>query len=55
MGALLTTCFNPTIKKFYKRVIGAGKPRKVALVAPTRKLLMIIEAILKLQHLHGRE
>jgi transposase len=55
MGALLATRFNPTIKKFYKRLIGAGKTKKVALVAHTRKLLVIIDAILKLRRLHGRE
>ncbi len=47
MGALVATRFNPTIKAFYERLVGAGKPKKVALVACMRKLLTILSAILK--------
>ena len=47
MGALVATRFNPTIKEFYERLVGAGKPKKVALVACMRKLLTILNAILK--------
>ena len=39
--------FNPTIRAFYKHLIGAGKARKVALVACMRKLLVILNAMLK--------
>jgi transposase len=35
MGALVATRHNPTIKEFYKRLLKAGKPKKVALVAAT--------------------
>ena len=35
------------LKEFYERLLGAGKPRNVALVACTRKLLIILNAMLK--------
>ncbi len=47
MGALVATRFNPTIREFYERLVGSGKPKKVALVACMRKLLTILRAILK--------
>jgi transposase len=47
MGALVATPHNPQIKEFYERLLGAGKPRKVALVACMRKLLIILNAMLK--------
>jgi len=49
MAALSATQHNPTIKAFYQRLKAAGKPSKVALVACMRKLLCIINAILKSQ------
>lgn len=39
--------FNPQIKPFYKRLIESGKLRKVAMVACMRKLLCILNAMLK--------
>jgi transposase len=39
--------FNPTIKDFYKHLIAGGKAAKVALVACMRKLLVILNAMLK--------
>jgi len=48
MGALVATRFNPTIGEFYERLLAAGKPKKeVALVACMRKLLTILNALLK--------
>jgi transposase len=47
MAALSATRYEPTIKAFYQRLLQAGKPKKVALVACMRKLLAIINAILK--------
>jgi transposase len=47
MGALVATRHNPQIKQFYERLLAAGKPRKVALVACMRKLLIILNAMLK--------
>jgi transposase len=47
MGALAAARCNPTIKEFYERLVGAGKPKKVALVACMRKLLTILNSMLK--------
>src|SRR5919112_4831983 len=41
--------FNATIRQFYKHLTGSGKPPKVALVACMRKLLVILNAMLKSQ------
>ncbi|PAV03607.1 IS110 family transposase, partial [Arsenophonus sp. ENCA] len=41
------TRFNPVIKVFYMRLVAAGKPKKVALVACMRKLLTILNAMLR--------
>ena len=38
---------NPLIRAFYLRLVGQGKPRKVALVACMRKMLTILNAILR--------
>jgi transposase len=38
---------NPAIKSFYSRLIAAGKPKKVAIVACMRKLLTILNAMLR--------
>jgi len=47
MAALVAIRFNPVIKVFYQRLIGGGKPKKVALIASERKLLTILNAMLK--------
>lgn len=47
MSALVATRFNPVIKEFYTRLVAAGKPKKVALVACMRKLLTILNAMLR--------
>ncbi len=47
MGALVAARRNPTIREFYERLVAAGKPKKVALVACMRKLLIILDAVLK--------
>ena len=47
MAALSATRHNPAIKAFYRRLIEAGKPRKVALVASMRKLLTMLNAMVK--------
>jgi transposase len=38
---------NPVLKPFYLRLRAAGKPAKVALVAAARKLLTILNVMLK--------
>ena len=47
MGALTACQHNPTLKAYYKRLIAAGKPKMVALIAVARKLLTILNAILR--------
>lgn len=47
MAALVGTRFNPTLKVFYQRLRAAGKPAKVALVACMRKLLTIINSMIR--------
>jgi len=47
MGALVATRHNPVIKEFYERLLAAGKPKKVALVACMRKLLSILNALMR--------
>lgn len=45
LAALVGTRFNPVLKAFYARLLAAGKPKKVALVACMHKLLVILNAI----------
>ena len=47
MGALVATRHNPVIKEFYERLLAAGKPKKVALVACMRKLLSILNVLMR--------
>jgi transposase len=41
MSAMVASRYNPLIRQFYERLVEAGKPKKVALVACMRKLLVI--------------
>jgi len=45
MAALSGTNNNPVISAFYKRLVDQGKPKKVALTACMRKLLIILNAM----------
>ena len=47
MAALVATRVNPAIACFYQRLLAAGKPKKVALVACMRKLLTILNAMVR--------
>jgi transposase len=47
MATLTAVQFNPAIKIFYKRLCEAGKLKKVALIACMRKLLIVLNAMLK--------
>lgn len=49
MAALVCTRFNPVIKQFYTRLIERGKEKKVALTACMRKLLVILNALVRKQ------
>ena len=46
MSTLVGIVPNPILKKFYQRLLAKGKPKKVALIACMRKLLLIVRAIL---------
>lgn len=47
MGALVAKKHNPRLKAFFDRLIAAGKPKMVALIAVARKLLTILNAIIR--------
>lgn len=47
MAALVATRHNPVIRRFYQRLLATGKAKKVALTACMRKLLVILNAMLK--------
>lgn len=47
MAALVATRFNPVIRAFYQRLLAQGKVKKLALVACMRKLLVMLNAMLK--------
>ena len=49
MATLAATTWNPILSAFYRRLRAAGKPPKVALVATMRKLLTILNAMMKAQ------
>lgn len=47
MAALSGICYNPVLKTFYDRLIAKGKLPKVAITACMRKLLTILNAIIR--------
>ena len=47
MGAMVAMRHNPVLKAFFDRLIAAGKPKMVALIAVARKLLTILNAIVR--------
>ena len=47
MATVTATRHNPVIRAFYTRLCQRGKPRKVALVAAMRKLLLILNAVIR--------
>ena len=47
LAALCGRRWNPALKSFYERLIAAGKPKKVALIACARKLLTILNAMVR--------
>ncbi len=49
MAALVAVRHNPLLRAFYHRLLAAGKAKKVALVACMRKLLTILNVLLKKQ------
>jgi transposase len=47
LAALNASRFNPVLKPMYQRLMAAGKPPKVALIAIARKLLTILNAMVR--------
>ena len=47
MATLVAVRHNPVLRDFYQRLCAAGKPKKVALTACLRKLLVILNSMLK--------
>jgi transposase len=47
MATLVATKHNPVIRSFYERLVAKGKLKKVALVACMRKLLVILNAMIR--------
>ena len=48
MGALVATKRNPIIRTFYQRLLASGKAKKLALVACMRKLLTILNTMVRM-------
>ena len=44
---MVASRFNPVIRDFYQRLLSDGKPKKLALTACMRKLLTILNSMLK--------
>lgn len=49
MSAVAAARYHPRFQAFYRRLIDAGKPPKVAIIALARKLLVIVNAMLRTQ------
>ena len=50
MAALVAARWNPVLRGFYQRLRAAGKPAKLALTAVARKLLVLLNAMLRTGH-----
>jgi transposase len=44
---MVATRFNPDIKRFYERLVSAGKHKKVALTACIRKIVTALNAMIR--------
>ena len=47
MAALAATQHNPVLAAFYQRLLAEGKPAKVCLVAVMRKMIVVLNRLLK--------
>jgi len=47
MAALVAARRNPMCADFYRRLLAKGKPKMVALIAVARKLLVVLNALLR--------
>ena len=55
MGTLVATRHNPRIREFYQRLLAKGKAKKVALTAAMRKLVTILNVLVKTDQLWNEE
>jgi transposase len=53
MAALVGSRHNPALREMYQRLLAAGKPKKLALTACMRKLLTVLNAIVRDARLHS--
>lgn len=49
IGAVVAARYNPALRTFHQRLLCAGKPKRIALIATARKLLTILNAIIRHQ------
>lgn len=54
MSAITAARCNPVFREFYGRLLAAGKPKKLALVACMRKLLLVLNSMLRHRTLWGQ-
>jgi len=47
MATVAAIKFNPVIRAFFQRLVAAGRPGKVAVTAAMRKLLTLLNAMLR--------
>ncbi len=47
MAVVAASIHNPVLRAFYARLVAKGKPKRVALIATMRKLLVILNAMLR--------
>jgi len=47
MAATVAARFNPILKAFYQGLVASGKPKKLALTAVMRKLIVLLNKLLK--------
>jgi len=50
MAAIAATRYNPILRAFYSRLVAAGKPKMVALIAVMRKMLHVLNRLLADPH-----
>ena len=47
MATMVAIRYNPAITAIYRRLTDAGRPKKVAIIAAMRKLVTILNAMLR--------
>ncbi|HEX6703727.1 MAG TPA: IS110 family transposase, partial [Albitalea sp.] len=47
MATVSALTYNPVLRSYYQRLLAAGKPKKVAIVACMRKMLTILNAMVR--------